>query len=308
MSRRTLGLTILAMGAVLITAPVRVRAAISELSPGDTLTVYFTAETHGNLEPCSCPERQLGGLARRVAFLAQTHGKKDASLRLDAGGFLPIDDVPLRDDPAVATRFVKLLLRGLERSHYDAIALDLGQRQTLTRMAQAEARVLAGGWMDANPVAPPRLFKWNDTGVALLTVAAEVPSSVQEIAAADAREHAAGIPGVTRTLLIVMARANASDGRSVARATSADLVVLSLGARPKQALREGASVLVGAGMDGREVGEIKLTLDDGHWAFGPLQLHAMDSTQPEDPEIALSVEKTMTEDGVALRASVLSRE
>jgi len=296
------------MGAVLSTAPVALSAPIKQLGSSDTLAVFFTAETHGNLEPCTCPERQLGGLARRVSFLTRTQSSDTATLRVDAGGFLPVEDVPLRDDPAVALRYVRLLLRGLERSNYDAIALDLGQRQTLSRMAPAETRALTGASLDANPVSPPRIYRWNDTGVALLAIAAEVPAEVQQLAAADARKQAAEAAGVSETLLIVLARANAIDGRNVARATGADLVVLSLGARPKQALREGSSVLVGAGMDGREVGEIQVARGDRGWSFGPLRLHAMDRDQPDDAVIASAVTKTMTEDGVALRASVLSRE
>ena len=43
------------------------KVTVSGKLDGDTLTVLFTAETRGNLLPCSCPSNPLGGLARRAS-------------------------------------------------------------------------------------------------------------------------------------------------------------------------------------------------------------------------------------------------
>jgi hypothetical protein len=104
----------------------------------DTLFIFFTAETRGNLVPCSCPTRPLGGLARRAGFLeAATERLRPSGtiLRLDSGGFLPVGEVPLRDDPGVANRLVGLLLESFETTGTDAVALNFAERDFLRNSA-----------------------------------------------------------------------------------------------------------------------------------------------------------------------------
>jgi hypothetical protein len=268
-------------------------------SPADTLSVIFTAETHGNLEPCACPKNPQGGLARRVGFLREAaeavRTRGGTVFVLDAGGFFPDGEVPLRDDPSVARRFTALLLDGLARSEVQAVALDHGQRDFLERTAPREARRLRGVFLEADPPGKPRVIRWGAHRVAVV--------ALEETLTDDALRAAGSAARALGDFVIALARADGLSGRRVARLSGADLVVLSRGARPEAPFLEGASILVGCGIEGREVGEVRIVLDPG--ADGTrgvprvtdFQLHPMVATILADPAIARSVETLVRDAG-----------
>lgn len=281
-----------------------------DLGGADTLRVVFSAETHGNLEPCPCKERPLGGLARRVGhFAASVHGR-EATLRLDSGGFLPVADVPLRDDPAVLTRYVRLLTQALIRSRLDAVALDGGQETLLAKVAPREWESLEPTALSASPVERARYFRWGDRAVAVLAVASDLREDALKLAARNARAEGAALVGgsASRTVLILLARADAWQGQNLARMVQPDLVLLSRGARPRGPIQIGPTTLVGCGIDGKEVGEVRIAETALGLEFAGFSLHPMDETVTPDPEIAAQTDRLLLEDGASLRASVLGTE
>ena len=61
-------------------------ATAAGATPGDRrLTVFYTAEVHGTLEPCGCTSDPLGDVAR-YAEVVRTAAKSGAVLMVDAGG------------------------------------------------------------------------------------------------------------------------------------------------------------------------------------------------------------------------------
>ena len=298
-------------------APAWVRADASsgpnlarDLGDSDTLRVVFSAETHGNLEPCPCKDRPLGGLARRVGHFVATVHADQATLRLDSGGFLPVADVPLRDDPAVLTRYVRLLTRALIRSRLDAVALDGGHETLLARVAPREWESLGPAALSANPVGRARYFRWGDRGVAVLAVESGVREEALRLAARTAREEGAALVGgsATRTVLILLARADAWQGQNLARMVQPDLVLLSRGARPRGPIQIGPTTLVGCGIDGKEMGEVRIAETALGLEFAGFSLQPMDETVAPDPEIGSETDRLLREDGASLRASVLGTE
>jgi hypothetical protein len=268
-------------------------------APADTLSVFFTAETHGNLEPCACPRGAHGGLARRAGFLRgaaeAVHARGGTALVLDAGGFFPEGEVPLRDDPAVARRFTALLLDGLARSGVQAVALDHGQRDFLERTVPREARRLREVFLEADPPGTPRVINWGAHRVALM--------ALEETLADEAIRNAGSAARARGDFVIALARGDGFSGRRLARFSGADLVVLSRGARPEAPLLEGSSILVGCGIEGREVGEVRIVLGPGVGGTRGVprvtvfQLHPMDATVLADPGIARSVEALVRDAG-----------
>jgi hypothetical protein len=268
-------------------------------SPADTLSVFFTAETHGNLEPCACPRGPQGGLARRVGFLRgaaeAVRSRTGTALVLDAGGFFPEGEVPLRDDPAVARRFTALLLDGLARSGVQAVALDHGQRDFLERAAPRETRRLQEAFLEADPPGTPHVVDWGAHRVAIVALEETLTDDAVRVAGSAARARG--------DLVIVLARGDGFSGRRLARLSGADLVVLSRGARPEAPLLEGRSILVGCGIEGKEVGEVRIVLDAGESGTRGIprvtgfQLHPMDTTVVADPGIARSVETLVRDAG-----------
>ena len=68
--------------------------------PGERrLTVFYTAEVHGTLEPCGCTSDPLGDVAR-YAEVVRTAAKSGAVLMVDAGGLsFPETSTPRRRRP-----------------------------------------------------------------------------------------------------------------------------------------------------------------------------------------------------------------
>lgn len=283
-------------------APVAARAGRPGPSSdcrGDTLTILFTAETRGNLLPCACPGDRSGGLARRVGFLREAAERRSGGgtvLVCDAGGQLPDGAVPLRAGPATAERYVGLLLEAMEASGLVAAAIDHGQRAFLRRTAPAEARRLDPLLLDADPPSRPRRLRWGDRAVAILALEESLSDEAVTAAGRSAR--------VGADYLCVLARADAFSGRRLARLAGADLVLLSRGARPPTVLREGAAMLAGCGVDGHEIGELRLVErpaahDPTRCALevASFRLHPMGSGAPEDLVFARRVQELVAEAG-----------
>jgi hypothetical protein len=268
-------------------------------SSADTLSVFFTAETQGNLEPCACPRSPQGGLARRTGFLRgaaeAVHARAGTALVLDAGGFFPEGEVPLRNDPAVARRFTALLLDALARSGAQAVALDHGERDFLEQTAPREARRLREVFLEADPPGTPRVLDWGAHRVAIVALEESLTDDAVRVAGSAARARG--------DFVIALARGDGFSGRRLARLSGADLVVLSRGARPEGPLLEGSSILVGCGIEGKEVGEVRIVLDPGAGGTRGVprvtgfQLHPMDAAVVADPVIARSVEAIVCDAG-----------
>ncbi|MCA9729925.1 MAG: hypothetical protein KC729_19735, partial [Candidatus Eisenbacteria bacterium] len=218
----------------------------------DSLVVLYTGETQGNLVACRCPDHPWGGLDRRVGFLrdARASHRAAATLVLDTGGFLPTGEVPLRDHPSAARRLTALLLRAFLRADVDAIALDPGESGFLAKLAPDELQSLGRRTLDAGAAAPVLWYDWGGRSVGVLALSSGASDSLAAAISEPVRDHA--------DVLILLARADAVDGRRLARLSRADLVLLSRAARPPRPLREGMSWLVGCGGQGREVGEVVL--------------------------------------------------
>ena len=237
--------------------------------------------------------RSRTGFLRRAAEAVRA--RAGTALVLDAGGFIPEGEVPLRDDPTVARRFTALLLDGFARSGVQAVALDHGQREFLERAAPREARRLREAFLDADPPGTPRVIDWGARRVAIVALEETLTDDAIRIAGSLARAHG--------DFVIALARGEGITGRRLASLSGADLVVLSRGARPEQPVLEGKSILVGCGIEGREVGEVRIVLDPGSGGDRAVarvtgfQLHSMGAEVSSDPGIARSVEALVRDAG-----------
>jgi hypothetical protein len=271
----------------------------SDPRAADTLSIFFTAETRGNLEPCACPHNPQGGLARRTGFLRAAadavRARGGTALVLDAGGFLPEGEVPLRDDPTVLRRLTALMLESMTRAGVDAVALDRTQRGFLEKTAPREARRLQSAFLEADPPDPPHVVPWGRHRVAVIALEETLNEDVIEAAASQAQAQG--------NVVVVLGRADAVSGRRLARLSRADLLILSRGARPERTFREGTSTLVGCGTQGKEVGEIRMVLDEntpGGRAtvrVTKFALHSMEAGTAVDDGIAGRVEALIRDAG-----------
>ena len=233
------------------------------------LAILFMSETRANLVPCSCPDGPWGGLARRVGYLADRKSAIGSPvISLDGGGFLPVGTVPLRNDPNAETGLIRLLAESLLRSNLDVITLDPGDASYLRQIVpdlwpRIEARAI-----DASIPSPTRVVSWNGKPVAILALHESLDDEAVTAAAQAARAEA--------EVLIVLARADGVSGRRIAALTHADLVVFSFGVRTERPVRYEGCWIVGAGREGKEVGELYLTLDHGEIRIEDYSLTPMD--------------------------------
>lgn len=217
----------------------------------EALTILFVGETRGNLVPCNCPDGPWGGLARRVGYLAERRAAAAGPvLVLDTGGFLPVGAVPLRNDPRAEEGLVRLLVESQVRAGVDFLALEPGEGHYLQQLVPGPWRDLVFRTLDAQPPSAARTFSWHGTPVAVLALDENVDDATIVARVAEARRSA--------EVLIVLARADGVSGRRIAERTQADLVLLSYGVRTAEPVRVGRSWVVGAGREGKEIGELRL--------------------------------------------------
>lgn len=277
--------------------------AARDLGGADMLTILYSAETRGNLEPCACPDKPWGGLGRRVAFLQErvllASERGEPVLVLDVGGFLPEGATPLRNDPEVAREYLRLLLDGLTATRPDAVGLDRAERAFLSDAIPDRFRALESAWLESGETAPVRTFPWGDRTIVLFAADETETDARLQAAARRAREAA---PPDSPPYLILLARADALSGRRLARETGAELVLLSRGARPRAPLHEGGSILLGCGAHGKELGEARLVRRGAAVELLSHTWHPMDATVAEEPAIERRVRDLLARDGVSLRA------
>ncbi len=63
--------------------------AIKNLAEQNKITILFTGNTNGSLEPCGCPGNKYGGMAQRMTLLKNEREKDHDLLLMDAGDFFP---------------------------------------------------------------------------------------------------------------------------------------------------------------------------------------------------------------------------
>jgi len=274
-------LSVLVLGVLLLgAAPEGTRAGRSargaeELPPPRTelFTVLFTGETRGNLTPCSCPDGPWGGLARRVGYLeSRREETRGPVLSLHTGGFLPVGAVPLRNDPKAEVQLVSLLMESVLRSRIDVLALEPGERDYLAQIAPDLWWRLDPYSLDCVPPSPPRVVSLGGTPVAILALDESLDDQVLESAGRKARAVA--------ELVFVLARADGVSGRRIAARTGADLVILSFGVRTETPVRYENSWVVGAGREGKEIGELRLERTEQGLRVADYRLVPMDETVP----------------------------
>ena len=264
--------------------------------PGSGIfTVLFTGETRGNLTPCSCPDGPWGGLARRVGYLAARKQEVPGPvLSLDAGGFLPVGTVPLRNDPKAEVALVTLLMESLLCSRIDLLALEPGERSYLAEIAPELWHRLEPHALDSAPPSPPRVLSLAGTPVAVLAL----DESLDDVALESAGESARSVA----ELVFVLARADGVSGRRIAERTGADLVILSFGVRTQAPVRYADGWVVGAGREGREMGELRLELTAQGLRVVDFRLVPMDETVPTHPVTEQLVHHLLDDFGPGWRA------
>lgn len=226
--------------------------------------VFYTAETHGTLEPCGCTSDPLGDFARVTALVRKEAGSKKNAVLVDAGGLLfPVGDVaPARQEAArlkarfLAEQMVKLPSAGFALSTSD---LALGT-------AALAPKRLAVNLAEAPFVEPSRLvevggIKIGVLGVADAETAAKAGLAIRDAAEA-ARSEVSRLRGAGAEIVILLAPVERPVARSLARSAGADFAIVgkNVGAGMPRAESVGSAFLLAPADELQRVGRLEIVL------------------------------------------------
>jgi hypothetical protein len=238
------------------------------------LTIFYTAEAHGTLEPCGCTSDPLGDIARYGALVEEARRDGAPMLLVDGGGLsYPEGGIPARERAAdqkraafLATELERLGLAGSGLAEAD---LALGPTEVAPRRLAVN--------LGASPVlAPPAVHDLGGTKVGVLGVADPALAGVLKVAGEDpvqaARREAEKLRQRGAELVVALAPVDKALARRLARDAAVDFVVLGrqVGGGLVRAEPAGRGFLVAPADELQKVGRIDVVLRGAAGEGGPL--------------------------------------
>jgi len=232
------------------------------------LTLFYTAEIHGTLEPCGCTSDPLGDLARYAA-LVRTAARSGPVLLLDGGGLSFPESAGAKEKMpnALRARFLGRVLGEL-----GMFAGGLAENDLRGGGAEVVPSRLAVNLSGSRAVAPSILktvggIRVGIFGVADPALAVQLGAKAEDPAVA-AKAEVARLRRAGAELVIALAPVDRPLARRLARAALPDLVVLGrqVGNGQARAEQVGTTFLVAAAEELQRVGRLDIVLRGG----GPL--------------------------------------
>jgi hypothetical protein len=244
-----------------------VAASRGNAAPADRrLSIFYTAEIHGTLEPCGCTSDPLGDVARYAA-LVRAAASAGPTLMIDGGGMsFPESSSPReRGANELRARFLAHTLEGVASGLAETDLPSGGHGEVVPKR-------LAVNLSKTSAVVPSRLetvggIRVGIFGVADPALATRLGAEAEDPVTAAKRE-VARLRGSGAELVIALAPIDRPTARRLARAAAPDLVVLGrqVGKGQPRAEAVGSSFLLAPADELQRVGRIDLV-----WrAAGPL--------------------------------------
>ncbi len=220
------------------------------------LTIFYTAEIHGTLEPCGCTSDPLGDIARYIALVHATPGP---TLLVDGGGMSYPESSSPRERGAneLRARFLATTLKGVASGLAETDLPPGGHGEVMPKR-------LAANLSGTSAALPFRMEKINGLSVGIFGVADPALATRLGAQAEDpvtaAKSMVARLRGAGAQLVIALAPLDRPTARRLARAAAPDLVVLGrqVGKGQPRAEAVGASFLVAPADELQRVGRIDL--------------------------------------------------
>ena len=244
------------------------RAAVGERR----LTIFYTAEVHGTLEPCGCTSDPLGDLAR-YAEIVRTAAKQNAVLLVDGGGLSYPETSSAKEKKSDALR-AGLLANVLPKLGPFAAGLaesDLsGDNGVVPPRLAANLKAAAGSGESSGKARPDKVlaapFLQTLGGIRVGVFGVVDPALAGRLGLAGEDPVAAGKREATRLrqagaeLVVALAPVEKAVARRLAREAAVDLVVLgrAVGKGQPRAERVGNAYLLAAAEELERVGRIDL--------------------------------------------------
>jgi cytochrome c554/c'-like protein len=221
------------------------------------LTLFYTAEVHGVLEPCGCTSDPLGDVAR-YAELVRRASKQGPVALLDGGG-LSYPESSTAKEKAPNQLRAKFLADTLPRlAPFAAGLAETDVRSGAEVVPQRLAVNLGAG----AAIAPSRLETWGGIKVGVFGVADPALGATLGVKAEDpvaaGRREAERLRKAGAEIVVALAPIDRPAARRLAREAAVDLVVLGrqVGKGQERAERAGNGYLVAPADELQKVGRI----------------------------------------------------
>jgi 2',3'-cyclic-nucleotide 2'-phosphodiesterase (5'-nucleotidase family) len=232
-----------------------------------TLTVAYSGDFRGAVDPCDCPGKEYGGLGRRATFLEAVRDTADNLLLVDAGDFFG-------SDISFGTAKAEVMLNSMALMGYHGLVVGekdfgFGVEYIVSRAADIGLPVLAANLYDATTgdllFSPSRVVEFADgLKVGLIGVVGDqlqlppqVPEGTLEIAdpAEAVRREAAVFEGGV-DVVVVLAHVPEMQARKLAQAVpDVDLIVYGHDGRQQRKVRRfGSAFVLGGPKEGSHAG------------------------------------------------------
>jgi 2',3'-cyclic-nucleotide 2'-phosphodiesterase (5'-nucleotidase family) len=239
-------------------------------APDDaSLAIFYAGEQKGSLDPCGCPDRPRGGVARMHAYIDAARATQSVPVVLVNGGSFLEDAMGVDGEPRpevpVMNRFV---VAGLGRIGFDALNAGYADLAGLTELDRIALPIVSAN-AHGPGVWPSRIVDAGELRVAITGITARGVSFV------PAPEYTVEDPTVAgravlrqlrqRSDLVVLLSYQAADAaRTLAAEGLADIVIdTNLHSTFSEPLRVGRAIWVRSSLTTMQLGELRLTVHDG---------------------------------------------
>ncbi len=226
------------------------------------LTLFYSGEVRGTLEPCGCTSDPLGDVARYAA-LVRTAESSGPTLLVDGGGLSFPESASAKEKAAndLRAKFLGKTLQAL-----GPFAAGLAENDIGAGHGEVTPRRLAVNFSRSPAVVPSELKTIGDVrvgifGVADPALATRVGAQAEDPVPAAKRE-VARLRSAGAELVIALVPLDRPTARRLARAASPDLIVLGrqVGSGQARAEQVGSTFLVAGAEELARVGRIDFVL------------------------------------------------
>jgi hypothetical protein len=247
--------------AVAVAGPTLVRGQ-SKPNRDRQLTLFYSGDVRGTLEPCGCTSDPLGDVAR-YAGLVRAAERSGPTLLVDGGGLSFPESTSAKEKAAndLRARFLGKTLQAL-----GPFAAGLADNDIGAGHGEVTPRRLAVNFSRSPAIVPSELKTIGDVrvgifGVADPALAARVGAQAEDPVPAAKRE-VARLRSAGAELVIALVPLDRPTARRLARAAAPDLIVLGrqVGSGQARAEQVGSTFLVAAAEELARVGRIDFVL------------------------------------------------
>lgn len=228
-------------------------------------SVFYTAQTHGVLEPCGCTSDPLGDIAR-VTALVRKAAKEGATLLVDAGELTyPANEIVPGKQEA-GDLIAEFLAKEIGRLPFGGSAL--GSSDATHGESKIQPKRLAANLPDLPFLEAGRIHLVGEIKVGVFGLVDPALAGSHGWPAKDpittAQAEASRLRSAGAELVIVLAPLERPQARMVARKADVDFVILgrNIGQGSSRAEQEGRGFLLIPGEEMQRVGRLDIVLRD----------------------------------------------